>query len=104
MATVVARDRSGTQPKKPLEKSQIIGGPGGSGPLDPSGRGAAKLESLPPHLRDRVTQAGNQGFPPEYAGVLEQFYRRLARAGDVSERPAADPAPKSESAPAGEKK
>jgi len=49
-----------------------------------------------------VTQAGNQGFPPEYAAVLEQFYRRLARAGDISERPAPDPKP--ESAPAGDKK
>jgi hypothetical protein len=49
-----------------------------------------------------VTQAENQGFPPEYAAVLEQFYRRLARAGDVLEKPL--PAPKPESAPAGEKK
>ena len=72
-----------------------MSGSGESGPQDPSGRGAAKLESLPPRMRERVTQAANQGFPPEYGRVLEEFYRRLARVGESVATPPPDPKPES---------
>jgi hypothetical protein len=46
-------------------------------------------------MRERVTQAANQGFPPEYGRVLEEFYRRLARVGESVATPPPDPKPES---------
>ena len=77
-------------PTKPLNKSVITGGPGGSGPLHDARAGTRVWGQLPAHDREQITQSQTEGFPAGYESVLASYYGRLAQeqvAGD-----AADPA------------
>jgi hypothetical protein len=73
-----------------------VGGDGEGGKQDPTGRGAAKIADLPPRLRERVTQAPNEGFPPGYEKLLEEFYLRLSRGGETGEKAPLKPPPPTE--------
>jgi hypothetical protein len=70
-----------------------VGGPGEGGKQDPTGRGAAKIADLPPRLRERVTQAPSEGFPPGYEKLLEEFYLRLSRGNAAGETTPPKPPP-----------
>lgn len=76
-------------PSKPLAKSTIVGGPGGIGDLHAPRSGQKSLDSISPRLREQITQSQNEGFPPGYQQLLEQYYKRLAeRRGEDSAAPA----------------
>lgn len=76
--------RSGNNPSRPLADSVIVGGPGGIGDLHAPKPGGKAWGELPPHQRDRILQALQNGFPAHYQRILERYYRRLAE-----EQPAA---------------
>ena len=65
-------------PTKPMAKSQLAGGPGGSGPLHDPLAGGKNFATLPPKEREQVLQSRTEGFPPGYEAVLASYYARLA--------------------------
>ena len=79
---------SGTKPNKPAAKSTLRKG-NGKEDLASTRNGNKKWAELPAHQRDRILQSMNDGFPAEYQGILESYYRRLA------EEQSAEAAPKS---------
>ncbi|HMS15729.1 MAG TPA: hypothetical protein PKA37_02740 [Planctomycetota bacterium] len=85
-------DNPGKRPKKGLNESRLIGGPGGIGDLQGAGQEGKQFGDLPPHLRERILQAKERGFPESYQEILSTYYRRLAEQ-DAKKEPA--PAPKS---------
>jgi hypothetical protein len=71
-------NKSGKKPGKPLNESRLVGGPGGVGELQASGSQTKQFGDLPAHLRDRILQARERGFPERYEEILGSYYRRLA--------------------------
>lgn len=65
-------------PTKPMTKSQLAKGPGGSGPLHDPLAGTKTFATLPPKDRDQVLQSRTEGFPPGFESVLASYYARLA--------------------------
>ena len=65
-------------PTKPLSKSQITQGPGGSGPLHDAAGGAKAWAALPAKDREQITQTQTEGFPAGYEQVLAGYYSRLS--------------------------
>jgi hypothetical protein len=81
-------------PTKPMTKSVITGGPGGSGPLHDAQAGTKQWGELPPKDRDQILQSQTEGFPPGYESVLASYYSRLAEmeVAPDSSGPATQPA------------
>lgn len=69
---------SGNNPMRPMQDSQITGGPGGIGDLHAARRDGKQWAELPPHERDRILQSMSEGFPAHYQKILERYYKRLA--------------------------
>lgn len=69
---------SGNNPMRPMQDSQITGGPGGIGDLHAARREGKQWAELPPHERDRILQSMSEGFPAHYQKILERYYKRLA--------------------------
>lgn len=69
---------SGNNPQRPMQDSQITGGPGGIGDLHAARREGKQWAELPPHERDRILQSMSEGFPAHYQKILERYYKRLA--------------------------
>lgn len=92
---------SNPNPTKPMNRSIIAKGPGGSGPLHDAAEGTRVWGQLPPRERERILQSQTEGFPPGYESVLANYYRRLAQeqvvadgnAGSPVATPATQPAP-----------
>jgi hypothetical protein len=70
---------SNPNPTKPMQKSQIAGGPGGSGPLHDPKAGSHAWGDLPAKEREQILQSQTEGFPPGYEQVLSSYYNRLAQ-------------------------
>lgn len=69
----------------------IAEGPGGVGNLKGVTGGSKQIANLPPKLREKVLQAGKNGFPKGYEKLLEDYYKRLAGAETPpAERPKKD--------------
>jgi hypothetical protein len=66
-------------PTHPMTRSQIAGGPGGSGPLHDPHAGTKLWGQLPPKERDQILQSQTEGFPPGYESVLANYYTRLSQ-------------------------
>ena len=66
-------------PSRPMTRSQIAGGPGGSGPLHDPHAGTKLWGQLPPKERDQILQSQTEGFPPGYESVLANYYTRLSQ-------------------------
>ena len=49
------------------------------GPLQAVDEVGRDFGPLPPHLRGRIEQAKDRGFPDGYESILESYYRRLAK-------------------------
>lgn len=79
--------QGGGMPEKPAEDSNILGGPGGSGPLHAANRNGRSWGTLPEHKRNQILQSMNEGFPAHYQQILERYYKRLAE-----EKPAGEAA------------
>jgi hypothetical protein len=77
-------------PTKPMEKSTLTKGPGGSGPLHDPKAGTARWGDLSPKEREQITQTQNDGFPPGYESVLANYYNRLAQEKVATDKPAPD--------------
>jgi len=72
-------------PDEPLSESRIVGGPGGSGPLNAPNRNGKAWGQLPAHKRQEILQSMTDGFPSHYQQILERYYRRLAEEKPASE-------------------
>jgi hypothetical protein len=66
-------------PTKPMPKSILAKGPGGSGPLHDPRAGTKQWGDLSPKEREQITQSQTEGFPPGYESVLSSYYNRLAQ-------------------------
>ncbi len=66
-------------PTKPMPKSVLAKGPGGSGPLHDPRAGTKQWGDLSPKEREQITQSQTEGFPPGYEAVLSSYYNRLAQ-------------------------
>jgi hypothetical protein len=66
-------------PTKPMARSQLVGGPGGSGPLHDPHAGTRVWGQLPPQDRDQIIQSQTEGFPAGYESVLANYYTRLSQ-------------------------
>jgi hypothetical protein len=66
-------------PSKPMPKSILAKGPGGSGPLHDPKSGTKQWGDLSPKEREQITQSQTEGFPPGYESVLSSYYNRLAQ-------------------------
>jgi hypothetical protein len=66
-------------PTRPMQRSQITGGPGGSGPLHDPNAGTRVWGQLPPKERDQILQSQTEGFPPGYESVLASYYTHLSQ-------------------------
>jgi len=71
--------RSGANPTKPMNDSQIVGGPGGQGELHAPKNSRKDWGELPPKQREQILQSKTEGFPPGFEAVLQSYYRRLAQ-------------------------
>jgi hypothetical protein len=92
---------SNPNPQKPMAKSVLAKGPGGSGPLHDSRGGIGAMGKLDEKQRDQIQQSQTQGFPPGYDSVLANYYARLAQEQAPSDSKTADPkATDDKSAPA----
>jgi hypothetical protein len=93
---------SNPNPQKPMTKSVLAKGPGGSGPLHDSRGGIGAMGKLDEKQRDQIQQSQTQGFPPGYDSVLANYYARLAQEQSPSDGKTADPkATDAKTAPAG---
>jgi hypothetical protein len=72
-------------PTKPMTKSILAKGPGGSGPLHDPRAGTHQWGDLSPKEREQITQSQTEGFPPGYEAVLSSYYNRLAQEKVASE-------------------
>ena len=82
-------------PTKPMQRSRLVGGPGGSGPLHDPRAGTRTWGQLPPKEREKILQSETEGFPPGYEAVLSSYYTRLAQvqaSNDGGDSPATQPA------------
>jgi hypothetical protein len=66
-------------PTKPMSRSVLAKGPGGSGPLHDAVQGTRVWGQLPPKDRDQILQSRTEGFPAGYDSVLANYYSRLAQ-------------------------
>ncbi len=80
---------SNPNPTKPMSKSMLAKGPGGSGPLHDPRAGGDKWGQLSPKQREQITQSQTEGFPPGYESVLASYYNRLAQ--EQVDNPATQP-------------
>jgi len=78
-------------PSKPMPKSVLAKGPGGSGPLHDPRDGTKKWGDLTPKEREQITQSQTEGFPPGYEAVLSSYYNRLAQEKASVDAPANAP-------------
>jgi hypothetical protein len=90
---------SSPNPTRPLERSRIVGGPGGQGDMIDPRQGDKQWANLPAKQREQILQSRTEGFPPGYEAILQSYYRRLSQeqvtpdgAGGGAD-PAASPAP-----------
>ncbi len=86
---------SNPNPTRPMNKSQLAKGPGGSGPLHDPKAGNRAWGDLPPKEREQILQSQTEGFPPGYESVLSSYYNRLAQekvTSDTAETPSTQPA------------
>jgi hypothetical protein len=72
-------------PTKPMQKSILAKGPGGSGPLHDARAGTHQWGELSAKEREQITQSQTEGFPPGYEAVLSSYYNRLAQEKVVTE-------------------
>ena len=70
---------SNPNPTKPMNRSILAKGPGGSGPLHDAAAGTRVWGQLPPKERDQILQSKTEGFPAGYESVLANYYSRLAQ-------------------------
>lgn len=78
-------------PTKPMNRSQIAGGPGGMGDLINPKSGTRNFGNLPPKERQQILQSKTEGFPAGYESLLQSYYQRLAQektGGDEAAAPA----------------
>jgi hypothetical protein len=80
---------SNPNPTKPMQKSILAGGPGGSGPLHDPKAGTHTWGDLPAKEREQILQSQTEGFPPGYESVLSSYFNRLAQEKVGSDTPAA---------------
>lgn len=66
-------------PTRPMTKSVLTGGPGGSGPLHDPKAGMRAWGDLPAKEREQILQSQTEGFPPGYEAVLSSYFNRLAQ-------------------------
>jgi hypothetical protein len=66
-------------PTKPMNRSILAKGPGGSGPLHDAAAGTRVWGQLPPKEREQILQSKTEGFPAGYESVLANYYSRLAQ-------------------------
>jgi hypothetical protein len=81
-------------PSKPMSRSVIAKGPGGSGPLHDAQAGTRVWGQLPPKEREKILQSQTEGFPAGYESVLANYYSRLAQeqvAGENTAGPTTQP-------------
>jgi len=83
-------------PTRPMARSQLTGGPGGSGPLHDPRSGTQEWTDLPPKERQQIMQSRTEGFPPGYESVLANYYTRLAQNQGAAVPGASDPGPTTE--------
>jgi hypothetical protein len=76
---------SNPNPTRPMQKSILAGGPGGSGPLHDPKAGIKPWGDLSPKEREQVLQSQTEGFPPGYESVLSSYFNRLAQEKVTSE-------------------
>jgi hypothetical protein len=84
---------SNPNPTRPMTRSQIVGGPGGSGPLHDPHAGTKLWGQLPPKERDQILQSQTEGFPPGYESVLANYYTRLSQNQTGTDSASADVSP-----------
>jgi hypothetical protein len=70
---------SNPNPTKPMQKSILAGGPGGSGPLHDPKAGIKPWGDLSPKEREQIMQSQTEGFPAGYESVLSSYFNRLAQ-------------------------
>jgi hypothetical protein len=71
--------KASANPTKPMQKSTLAKGPGGSGDLHDPRAGSKQWGSLTPKEREQIMQSQTEGFPPGYEAVLSSYYNRLAQ-------------------------
>jgi hypothetical protein len=90
--------KAGPNPTKPMQKSTLAKGPGGSGRLHDPKAGSKQWGDLTPKEREQIMQSQTEGFPPGYEAVLSSYYNRLAQekvgSESATERPTTQPAAK----------
>ena len=72
--------------RRPLDKSMIVGGPGGQGDMLAPQQNGKNWAQLPPKERARILQSQNEGFPAYYQDILARYFVGLAeekQAGDL---------------------
>ena len=92
---------SSPNPTRPLDRSRIVGGPGGQGDMIDPRQGDKQWANLPAKQREQILQSRTEGFPPGYEAILQSYYRRLSQEqvtpdgapSDSGASPAALPAP-----------
>jgi hypothetical protein len=70
---------SNPNPTRPMQKSILASGPGGSGPLHDPKAGVRPWGDLSPKEREQIMQSQTEGFPPGYESVLSSYFNRLAQ-------------------------
>ena len=78
-------------PTKPMNRSVLAKGPGGSGPLHDAQAGTRVWGQLPPKEREKILQSQTEGFPAGYESVLANYYSRLAQEQVTGETSSANP-------------
>jgi hypothetical protein len=73
----------GGNPRSPLRRSVLAGGPGGIGDLNAPRSNRRKWAELTPKERERILQSRTEGFPAGYEEILGEYYRRLATEDSV---------------------
>jgi hypothetical protein len=105
---------SSANPNRPLDRSRIIGGPGGQGDMIDPRQGDKQWANLPAKQREQILQSRTEGFPPGYEAILQSYYRRLSQeqvmpdgagggadaGASVAPSPAPSPTPRIAPAPA----
>jgi hypothetical protein len=71
--------KASRNPTKPMQKSTLAKGPGGSGDLHDPRAGSKQWGDLTPKEREQIMQSQTEGFPPGYEAVLSSYYNRLAQ-------------------------
>lgn len=73
------QNQGGSQGGKPMEDSQIAGGPGGNGDVDRKNVGTQSgWGNLPPAQREEALQDMTQELPSHYREIIEAYFKDLA--------------------------